>query len=120
MDGRRHDFYLLTPGPVTVAPEVKAEMLRDRSPNGRPMIELVRALRTDILAMCNGAGTHECVPMQGSASFAIDAVFQTLVPKGSRVLVIQNGFYGQRLKEMAEGAGHACVMLELPMTRTPQ
>jgi 2-aminoethylphosphonate-pyruvate transaminase len=120
MDGRRHDFYLLTPGPVTVAPEVKAEMLRDRSPNGQPMIEMMRAMRADILAMCNGAGTHECVPIQGSASFAIDAVFQTLVPKGSRLLIVQNGFYGIRLKELAEGAGHPCVMLELPMTRTPQ
>jgi 2-aminoethylphosphonate-pyruvate transaminase len=116
---RRHDFYLLTPGPVTVSPAVKQEMLRDRSPNGEELMTLVNRTRAYILDICNGAGTHECVPVQGSATFAIEAVFHTLVPKGSTILVIQNGFYGVRLKEVAEGVGHQVAMLELPFDRTP-
>lgn len=119
MNERRHDYYLLTPGPVTTARDVRAAMLHDRSPNGDDMIGLVRMIRQEVLAICNGTATHECVPIQGSATFGIEAVFHTLVPRGSRILVIQNGFYGVRLKEVAEGVGHACVMLELPMTQTP-
>lgn len=119
MSERRHDFYLLTPGPVTVAPSVKEEMLRDRSPNGDEMMAQVNRIRAYMLEICNGVGTHECVPMQGSATFAIEGVFHTLVPKGSTILVVQNGFYGVRLKEIAEGVGHAVVMLELPMTQVP-
>ena len=119
MPQRRHDFYLLTPGPVTVAPSVKQEMLRDRSPNGDEMMAQVNAIRAYMVEICNGVGTHECVPVQGSATIAIEGVNHTQVPKGSTILVIQNGFYGIRLKEVAEGVGHTVVMLELPMTVTP-
>ena len=119
MNDRRHDFYLLTPGPVTVSQEVKQEMLRDRSPNGLEMIDLIKGIRAYLLDICNGTGSHECIPVQGSATFAIEGVFNTLVPKGSIILVIQNGFYGIRLKEIAEGVGHTVVMLELPITSTP-
>jgi 2-aminoethylphosphonate-pyruvate transaminase len=119
MTERRHEFYLMTPGPVTVSPATKREMLRDRSPNGDEMMGQVSAIRAYLLEICNGTGTHECVPVQGSATFAIEGAFHTLVPKGSRILVIQNGFYGVRLKEIAEGVGHAVTMLELGLTETP-
>jgi 2-aminoethylphosphonate-pyruvate transaminase len=119
MAERRHDFYLLTPGPVTVASDVKREMLRDRSPNGQEMIDLIRSIRSYLLELCNGTDSHVCIPVQGSATFAIEGVFHTLVPKGSTILVIQNGFYGIRLKEIAEGVGHRVVMLELPLTVQP-
>ena len=71
MAQRRHEFYVMTPGPVTVAPETKSEMLRDRSPNGDEMMGQVSAIRAYLLEICNGTGTHECVPVQGSATFAI-------------------------------------------------
>lgn len=119
MTERRHDIYVLTPGPITAAPEVKAEMLIDRSANAESMIAVVSKIRNYVLDICNGQGSHVCVPLQGSATFAIEAVFHTLVPKGSKLLVIQNGFYGIRLKEVAEGVGLAVVMLELGMTTTP-
>lgn len=119
MSERRHAFYLLTPGPLTTAKEVREAMLADRSPNAETSAEALRGMRRYILEICNGAGSHECVPVQGSATFGIEAVFHTLLPKGSKVLVIQNGFYGMRLKEVAEGVGLSCALLELGMTETP-
>ncbi len=119
MAERRHERYLLTPGPLTVAPEVKAEMLSDRSPNASLHRELTEGVRRYLLDICNGTDTHECVPIQGSATYAIEAGLQTLMPRDGRLLVVQNGFYGLRLRELAEGLGLAVTALELPMLPLP-
>ena len=119
MAERRHDLYLLTPGPLTVAPEVKAEMLSDRSPNADLHRELTDEVRRYLLDICNGADTHECVPIQGSATYAIEAGLQTLMPRDGRLLVIENGFYGLRLRELAEGLGLDVSTLALPMLPLP-
>lgn len=116
---RRHEHYLLTPGPLTVAPEVKAQMLRDLSPNAALHRALTEDIRRYCLELCNGAGTHECVPIQGSATYAIEAGLQTLMPREGRLLVIQNGFYGLRLRELARGLGLDVTTLELPMLPLP-
>ena len=116
---RRHEHYLLTPGPLTVAPEVKAQMLRDLSPNAALHRALTEDIRRYLLALCNGADTHECVPIQGSATYAIEAGLQTLMPREGRLLVIQNGFYGLRLRELACGLGLDVTALELPMLPLP-
>ena len=116
---RRHDLYLLTPGPLTVAPEVKAEMLSDRSPNANLHRTLTEEIRRYLLDICNGADTHECVPIQGSATYAIEAGLQTLMPRDGKLLVIQNGFYGIRLRELAEGLGLDVTTLVLPMLPLP-
>lgn len=119
MAGRRHDHYLLTPGPLTVAPEVKAQMLHDLSPNAALHGKLTEDIRRYCLELCNGTGTHECVPIQGSATYAIEAGLQTLMPREGRLLVIQNGFYGLRLRELASGIGLDVTTLELPMLPLP-
>ena len=116
---RRHDHYLLTPGPLTVAPEVKAEMLHDLSPNAALHRELTEDIRRYLLDICNGADTHECVPIQGSATYAIEAGLQTLMPRDGKLLVVQNGFYGLRLRELAEGLGLDVTTLVLPMLPLP-
>ena len=116
---RRHELYLLTPGPLTVAPEVKAEMLSDRSPNAELHRALTEEVRRYLLEICNGADTHECVPIQGSATYAIEAGLQTLMPRDGKLLVIQNGFYGLRLRELAEGLRLPVTTLELPMLPLP-
>ena len=119
MAERRHDLYLLTPGPLTVAPEVKAQMLHDRSPNAELHRELTDEVRRYLLEICNGADAHECVPIQGSATYAIEAGLQTLMPRDGRLLVVQNGFYGLRLRELAEGLGLDVKPLVLPMLPLP-
>ncbi len=115
----RHDLYLLTPGPLTVAPEIKAQMLEDRSPNSAPHTALTAAIGRYLLDLCNGTETHVCVPIQGSATYAIEAGLQTLMPRGSKLLIIQNGFYGLRLRELAEGIRQPTTTLELPMLPLP-
>ena len=119
MAERRHELYLLTPGPLTVSPEVKSEMLRDLSPNAELHRELTAEVRRYLLDICNGTDTHVCVPIQGSATYAIEAGLQTLMPREGKLLIIQNGFYGLRLRELAEGLRLPAATLELPMLPLP-
>lgn len=119
MAERRHDLYLLTPGPLTVPEEVKREMLRDRSPTAPEHIRLTAEIRAYILEICNGTATHECIPVQGSATFAIEAGYHTLVPRDGKLLVIQNGWYGMRLREVAEAIRMNIAVLDLPMLPLP-
>jgi 2-aminoethylphosphonate-pyruvate transaminase len=116
---RRHDLYLLTPGPLTVAHEIKQQMLEDRSPNAALHSRMTKEIRDYVLEICNGQQTHVCVPLQGSSTYGIEACLHTLVPLESRILIIDNGFYGKRLREVTEGSGFTVVSLELPMLPLP-
>jgi 2-aminoethylphosphonate-pyruvate transaminase len=117
---RRHESYLLTPGPLTTSRAVKEAMLFDRSPNSAEMVEMVRGIRRYLVEIAGGTGSYECVPVQGSGTYACEAAFQTLIPRaGSRVMVIENGFYGTRLSELLEGIGIDTVRLERPMLPPP-
>lgn len=116
---RRLDSYLLTPGPVTVAMEVKRQMLTDRSANSRVMIDMIAWIRSYLLEICNGTAKYECVPLQGSATYAVEAVFQTLVPRGSSVLIIDNGAYGTRMANIAEALGLRVTRLSFGLTPLP-
>jgi 2-aminoethylphosphonate-pyruvate transaminase len=116
---RRLESYLLTPGPVTVAMEVKRQMLTDRSANSRVMVDMIAWIRSYLLEICNGTAHYECVPLQGSATYAVEAVFQTLVPRGSRVLIIENGAYGTRMANIAEALGMQVTRLPFGLTPLP-
>jgi len=116
MTDRRHDTYLLTPGPLTTARETREAMLFDKSPNSPEMVELVTGIRRYLVSLTGGEGDYECVPLQGSATYGIEAAFLTLVDKASsKVLVVENGFYGVRLRQVIEVLGYIVVGLECPV-----
>ena len=52
-------------------------------------------------------GTHVTVPMQGSGTFAVEAMLTTFVPPAGKVLLLINGAYGQRAKKILEIARRA-------------
>jgi len=115
----RHEYFLLTPGPLTVPRDIREEMLQDRNPGGAAHIALTADVRRYMLELCNGTDTHACILLQGSATYGIEAGFHTLLPENARLLVVINGFYGHRLREIAEGARVDTVTLELPNVPLP-
>jgi len=50
------------------------------------------------------------LPMQGSGTFAVEAMLTTFAPKHGRVLVLVNGAYGQRARRILEIAGRRVVL----------
>jgi 2-aminoethylphosphonate-pyruvate transaminase len=116
MTEKRHPTYLLTPGPLTTSAEVKSAMQFDKSPNGPEMVGIVKGIREYIVSLANGGDIYDCVPIQGSATFGIEAAFNSLADRAeSHVLVIQNGYYGIRLGMVIETMGFRVSRLEGPI-----
>jgi 2-aminoethylphosphonate-pyruvate transaminase len=88
---------LLTPGPLTTSTETKLAMVRDWGSRDSRFIEMNRRVREMLLEVAGVAGSHVTVPLQGSGTFAVEAMLGTLVPPGGHVLVPQNGAYCKRI-----------------------
>ncbi len=111
MTSEHRDPWLLTPGPLTTSYDVKAAMLRDWGSRDREFIDMNRRVRERLVALAGGQGTHVCVPVQGSGTFAIEATLGTLVPRQGKLLILINGAYGKRMAKICayHGLPHAAI-----------
>ena len=106
---------LFTPGPLTTSARVKEAMLRDLGSRDDEFLGIVRGIRRDLLKLCGpGFDGYEVVPMQGSGTFAIEAVISSAVPPDGTLLVLVNGAYGRRIVRIAEVHRIRCRQLEFP------
>ena len=110
----RDEPLLLTPGPLTTSRQTKAAMVRDWGSRDTEFIALNARVRQRLVALAGGEGTHVCVPVQGSGTFAIEATVGTLLPRDGKMLVLVNGAYGQRIARICEIMGRACATIETP------
>jgi len=105
--------YLLTPGPLTTSLAVKQAMLRDWGSWDGDFRAMTRDMRNRLLAMLGeGADEFDCVPMQGSGSFAVESMLGSFIPKDGRALVLANGAYGLRSAETLRYLGRGVVLLD--------
>ncbi len=117
-DGK--DKLLFTPGPLTTSYTVKQAMLRDFGSRTREFVEVVRDVRSRLLRLAGvPSSTFDAVIMQGSGTFALEAVVSSTVPPGRGLLVLVNGAYGRRIAEIARVLGIPCRRLEYPEHRCP-
>lgn len=99
--------YLLTPGPLTTAEETRRAMLRDWGSRDADFKALTARVRERVAAIAGGTGTHSCVPVQGSGTFAIEAAIGTFLPRDGKMLALVNGAYGRRIVQIARLLGRA-------------
>ena len=105
--------YLLTPGPLTTAYEVKQAMLKDWGSWDDDFRAMTRDMRRRLLALLGECSDqYDCVPMQGSGSFCVEAMLGTFVPRDGKVLVLANGAYGLRAATTMDYLGRAKVLLD--------
>lgn len=97
---------LFTPGPLTTSKTVKESMLRDLGSRDREFLSVVSRIRRHLLELGQVAnGSYEAVLMQGSGTFAVEAVLSSVIQRGGRVLVAANGAYGHRMAKIAKVLG---------------
>lgn len=105
--------YLLTPGPLTTAYAVKQAMLRDWGSWDGDFRAMTAQLRSRLLSLTgDAAGEFDCVPMQGSGSFCVEAMLGSFVPRDGKVLVLANGAYGQRAAQTMQYLGRAYTLID--------
>ncbi len=103
--------YLLTPGPLTTSASVKRAMLRDWGSWDIDFNRITTRIREQLLAVVHAQATHECVPMQGSGTFSVEAAIGTLVPRGGHVLVPLNGAYCERIARICDYLQRRCTTI---------
>jgi 2-aminoethylphosphonate-pyruvate transaminase len=114
MTEMRKDPYLFTPGPLTTSLTTKEAMLHDWGSRDAEFIRINRRVRDRLVELAGGAGTHVCVPLQGSGTFIVEAMIGTLVPPSGKLLALVNGAYGKRMVRMCEYYRRSCAVIETP------
>ncbi len=105
--------YLLTPGPLTTAYEVKQAMLKDWGSWDDDFRAMTRAMRDRLLGLIGpGQSAFDCVPIQGSGSYLVEAMLGSFVPRDGKVLVLANGAYGLRAAATLKYLGRGCHLLD--------
>lgn len=106
------DPLLLTPGPLTTSATVKQAMLHDYGSRDDRFVELNRRLCAELLSLCDAGKTHLCIPLQGSGSFAVEAMIANQLPCAGKLLNLVNGAYGSRITEICRYLGREVSVLE--------
>ena len=105
--------YLLTPGPLTTSAAVKQAMLRDWGSWDADFRAMTQDLRDRLLAMLGPGGeAFDCVPMQGSGTFTVEAMLGSFIARDGKALVLANGAYGLRSAETLRYLGRDVVLLD--------
>ena len=108
------DKKLLTPGPLTTSMTTKEAMLHDWGSRDQAFININNEIRTRLIKMIDGENDYECIPMQGSGTFAVESMISSLTSKNSKMLILINGAYGHRMNKMCAYLKRETIIYEVP------
>jgi 2-aminoethylphosphonate-pyruvate transaminase len=95
------------------AMEVKTAMLKDWGSWDSDFRAMTADMRRRLLVMAGDSeGAFDCVPMQGSGTFAVEAMLGSFLPLDSKTLVLMNGAYGQRIAQTLDYLGRAYAVID--------
>ncbi len=114
MTNTTQDPWLLTPGPLTTSLETKQAMLHDWGSRDAAFIAMNARVRDALVTIADAQGSHVCVPVQGSGTFAVEATLGTLIPRDGKALILINGAYGKRMAKILDYAGRNYDIIETP------
>lgn len=94
---------LLNPGPVNLSDRVRNALLRpDLCHREVEFSQLQSTIREKLLQIYDLSGDRwAAILLTGSGTAAMEAMVTSLVPRNGKLLVIENGVYGERLSKIA-------------------
>lgn len=99
-------YLLLTPGPLTTTKSVREAMLKDWCTWDDDYKKIVEKIRKKLLLLAEVENSsYTSVLLQGSGTFALEAVVNTVSHSESKILILVNGAYGRRLVKIAKKLG---------------
>jgi 2-aminoethylphosphonate-pyruvate transaminase len=113
---------LLNPGPVNVSERVRKALNRPDLCHREPeCAELLQGIRQKLLkAFVPGAESeYTAVLLTGSGTAAVEAAALSSLPHGKRMLVINNGVYGERISNMVGVHRLGVAELKMDWTKRP-
>ena len=113
-------YILLNPGPVNVKERVRRALLAPDICHREPEFSrLMTGCAKKLLRAFGITGTHKAVFFTGSGTAALEAAVVSSVPRGRKILVVNNGIYGERIAEIARRHGIGLVNLKSDMAKIP-
>jgi 2-aminoethylphosphonate-pyruvate transaminase len=85
-------------------------MLHDWGSRDANFVAINQSVLAQLRDIANGGDEFVTVPVQGSGTFAVEAMLTSLVPRDGKVLVLINGAYGLRAKRILDIAGRKAVV----------
>ena len=111
---------LLNPGPLTTTDSVKfSQVVSDICPREREFGELMKSIQADLTKIAGGNEKYTTVLIAGSGTASVEATISSVVPEDTKLLVINNGAYGQRIIEIAKAYGIETVELKYKYGNPP-
>jgi 2-aminoethylphosphonate-pyruvate transaminase len=107
---------LLNPGPVNLSDRTRNALLRaDLCHREVEFSQLQTKIREKLLKVYDlESDRFAAVLLTGSGTAAMEAMIASLVPRDGKLLVIENGVYGERLSKIATIHGIDCLTLHYP------
>lgn len=106
---------LLNPGPVTLSQGVRDTALSvDHCHREAEFLAIQQQVIDGLLAVYGCDAHWRAVALGGSGTTAMEAMLCSLLPSGARLLVAENGVYGERLSRIAEIHQVHCERLKAP------
>ena len=110
---------VMIPGPSPVIAPVKEQMGRDIQAFGDPrFIKDYRELIAELGALFNCSG--QTFPLAGTGTLAMEMAIANTTKRGDNVLVVSNGFFGDRFIEICQRKGLNTDVLSAPWGQTVQ
>jgi 2-aminoethylphosphonate-pyruvate transaminase len=94
---------LLNPGPVNVSERVRQALLRpDVCHRESEFTELLHGIQAKLLKLFapRAEAEYAAVVLTGSGTAAVESAVMSALPDGKRMLVLNNGVYGERISQM--------------------
>ncbi len=93
---------LLNPGPATTTDSVKmAQVVPDICPREKEFGDVMEYISSSLTKIAGGDANYTTVLLAGSGTAAMDAMINSVVPENKKILIINNGAYGDRMAKIA-------------------
>lgn len=99
-------YILLTPGPLMTSETVKETMLRDWCTwDNDYNVHIVQDIRARLVDLSTKqTSNYTSVLLQGSGTFSVEGTLISAIPPNGKLLILSNGAYGDRMRQIAEYA----------------
>ncbi len=112
---------LLTPGPATTSNSVKmAQVVPDICPREKEFAEVMQYVANNVTKIAGNPKKYTTILLGGSGTAAVDATINSVVPFDKKILIINNGAYGERMVQIAQAYSIQVVELKSAWEKPPE
>ncbi|MBM3459901.1 MAG: 2-aminoethylphosphonate--pyruvate transaminase [Armatimonadetes bacterium] len=121
MSAALKQYVLLNPGPACTTPTVRQAMVTPDLCHREPeFFQVMRRVREEIAELAGGGREWSTVIFSGSGTAAVEAAVTSVVPEDRKLLVVDNGVYGDRIAQMAAASRIPHQVLRYSWTEPPK